>query len=88
MHKLTKTFLHVWISLVSFAALASGWFFFAHAQKPAPLIAPEVQQITSSESLLEPIPTINDLLTSDVPSSPIVVQNPIISFPRLRTRGS
>jgi hypothetical protein len=87
MHKIIRSFLRLWISLVSVIAFAVGWFFIAHAQKPAPLIVPQVQFNSPTESLLEPIPTINDLLNNDL-SSPITLQNSIDFFPRLRTRGS
>jgi hypothetical protein len=87
MHKLTKTLLHLWISLVSVVAFALGWAFLAHAQKPAPLIAPQVQAVTPIQPVLEPIPTINDFLKSGASQVP-TFQNPVISFPTLRTRGS
>jgi len=87
MHKLTKTFLHLWISLVSVSAFAFGWAFLAHAQKPEPLLAPQVQTYTPSETILEPVPTINEYLTNGSGQAP-VFQNPIVTYPRLRTRGS
>jgi hypothetical protein len=87
MRKLTKTFLHLWISLVSVVAFAMGWFFIAHSQKPAPLVVPQVQIFTPIEPLLEPIPTLNDLLKNEVSTLPMI-QNPSVTFPRLRTRGS
>jgi len=87
MHKLTKTLLHLWISLVSVVAFAFGWAFLAHAQKPAPLITNQVQVLTPDQVVLEPIPTLNDYLKNGNLQSP-VFQNPTVSFPRLRTRGS
>lgn len=87
MHKLTKTILHLWLSLVSVAGFAFGWAFLAHTQKPAPLVVPQVQTYTPIQPLLEPIPTLNDLLKNEVPS-PAMLQNPSITFPRLHTRGS
>lgn len=87
MRKLIKSFLHLWISMVSIAAFGFGWFFLAHAEKPAPLIAPQVEVTSVSQPSLEPIPSIGDLLTSDAPTT-ITLQNPSFSFPRLRTRGS
>lgn len=87
MRKLAKTFLHLWISLVSVMAFATGWFFLAHAEKPAPLVPPQVQVSSSSQTLLEPIPTINDLLNNQSPTA-INLQSSNFSFPRLRTRGS
>jgi hypothetical protein len=87
MHKLTKTFLHLWISIASLAAFAFGWAFLAHAQKPAPLVLPQVQIFTPSQPALEPIPTLNDYLKNGAASAP-VFRTPTITLPRLRTRGS
>ena len=87
MRKLTKTFLHLWLSLASVAAFAFGWAFLAHSQKPAPLVVPQVQIFTPSQAALEPIPSISDLLKGSSSPAP-VFQNPVVSFPRLRTRGS
>jgi len=88
MHKLTKSFLHLWVSLVSVLAFGFGWVFLAHAQKPAPLAVPEVEIATPTQPVLEPIPSLEDYLqNSDVPPA-LVFQNPVITFPRLRTRGS
>ena len=89
MHKLTKTFLHVWMSLASVGAFAFGWAFLAHSQKPAPLQVPQVQIISRSQPTLEPIPSINDYLNKNGSRQAPVFQNPGVStFPRLRTRGS
>ena len=87
MHKLIKPLLRLWISTASVAAFAMGWFFIAHAEKPAPLIVPEVQTYSSDQPYLEPIPTINDLLKNEAPAA-ITLQSSNLSFPRLRTRGS
>ena len=91
MYKLTKTFLHLWMVLVSIATLALGWAFLAHSQKPPPLMQPlmqpQVQIFSPSQPTLEPILTINDFLKNN-PSSVPVSQNSNITFPRLRTRGS
>lgn len=87
MRKSIKTLLHLWISMVSVAAFGFGWFFLAHAEKPAPLIAPKVEVISINQTFLEPIPTINDLLVSESPSA-LTLKNPDFSFPRLHTRGS
>jgi len=87
MHKLTKTILHVWISLVSVVVFAFGWAFLAHAQKPAPLVLPHVQVIAASQPVLEPIPTINDLLGNGTNQTSLS-QSPSVTFPRLHTRGS
>ena len=87
MHKLTKPFLHLWISLVSVLSFGFGWVFLAHSQKPAPLVAPQVQTFTPSTPALEPIPSLDDYLqNSDLPAP--VFQNPGVMFPRLRARGS
>jgi hypothetical protein len=87
MRKFTKTVLHLWFSLVSVAALAFGWAFLAHAEKPLPLVEPQPQVLTIRENVLEPIPSISDLQTNSSRKSP-VFQNPTVTFPRLRTRGS
>ena len=87
MHKLTKTLMHVWLSLASVLGFVFGWAFVAHAQKPAPLIAPEVQTIAYNQPELQPIPTLNDYLSNSAFVAP-VFQNPTVSLPRLRTRGS
>jgi len=87
MNKFTKTFLHVWLSLVSVLGFALGWVFIAHAQKPAPLDVPQVQISVPAQTVLEPVPSINDFLKGEV-SSPIKIQNPSVTFPRLRARGS
>jgi len=87
MHKLTKPFLHLWISLVSVMAFAFGWAFLAHAQKPDPLVLPQVQFYTPSNIILEPILTINDYLTNGAGQSPVTL-SPNVAYPRLRTRGS
>jgi hypothetical protein len=88
MHKLTKTILHLWITLISLLALAFGWVFLAHAQKPAPLIATQVESYTTAQPTLAPVPSLNDLLKNSTSSAPPLVQNPTVMFPRLRARGS
>ena len=87
MNKFTKTFLHVWLSVVSVLGFAFGWAFIAHAQKPAPLDVPQVQISAPTQNALEPIPTISDLVNNQV-SPQIKIQNPSFTFPRLRTKGS
>ena len=87
MRKLIKTFLHLWISMVSLAAFGVGWAFLAHSQKPAPLVAPQAQVITSSQPTLEPVPSIDQYLNFDSSQAP-VLQNPTVVRPRLRTGGS
>jgi hypothetical protein len=87
MHKFTKSLLHLWISLVSVMAFSLGWAFLAHAQKPAPLITTHLQVLSPSQPIMEPIPTLNDYLKSGNFQAS-AFQNPTVSFPRLRTRGS
>jgi hypothetical protein len=90
MHKLTKTFLHLWISLVSMAAFALGWAFVAHAQKPTPLVAPQAQQaqvVVSTQAALEPVPALDDFLNNDALQSQSMPA-PNIVLPRLRSGGS
>ena len=87
MKKLTKTLLHLWITVIATGAFVSGWAFIAHAQKPAPLVQPEVQINLPSQPVLEPIPSIDDFLSSEVRPAP-VLQQPSMVFPRLRTGGS
>jgi hypothetical protein len=87
MHKLTKTLLHLWISLVSVVAFALGWAFLAHAQKPTPLIVSQAQALAPVQPVLEPIPTLNDYLKNGNFQAS-AFQNPVVSFPRMRTRGS
>ena len=87
MHKLTKTILHVWISLISVVVFAFGWAFLAHAQKPAPLVLPRVEMAAPSQPVLEPIPTINDFLSNGASQAPVSI-SPSVTFPQLRTRGS
>jgi hypothetical protein len=87
MHKLTKTFLHLWISLVSMAAFALGWAFVAHAQKPVPLVAPQAQVIVATQAALEPVPALDDFLNNDAIQSQSMPA-PNIVLPRLRSGGS
>jgi hypothetical protein len=87
MRKLIKTFLHLWISMVSLAAFGVGWAFLAHSQKPVPLVAPQAQVVTSSQSTLEPVPSIDQYLNFDSSQAP-VLQNSTDVRPRLRTGGS
>jgi hypothetical protein len=87
MHKLTKTVLHLWISLASIAAFALGWAFVAHAQKPAPLVAPVVQVAVPTQAALDAVPSLDDYLNNDslqIQSMPA----PNIVLPRLRSGGS
>lgn len=87
MKKMTKTLLHLWIAIISTSAFIFGWAFLAHAQKPAPLIQPQVQINLPSQPALEPIPSIDDFLSNEVRPAP-VLQQPTLVFPRLRTGGS
>jgi hypothetical protein len=87
LHKLTKTLLHLWISLASLAAFALGWAFIAHAQKPAPLEAPQVQVSVPAPSALQPVPSLDDYL-NDQALQPQSMPAPNIVVPRLRSGGS
>jgi hypothetical protein len=91
MTKITKTLLHLWITIVSVAAFAFGWVFLAHAQKPAPLIPtqPPVEISAPSQPLptLQPVPSLNDYLQNSAPAAPRF-QSPTFIMPRLRTGGS
>lgn len=87
MHKLTKTFIHLWISMVSVMAFAIGWAFLAQTQKPDPLVLPQVQIFTPNQPILEPIPTINDYLEYGAVPAPLF-SNPSVVLPQLRTGGS
>ena len=92
MQKLTKPLLHLYITLGSLVAFAIGWAFLAHSPKPAPLVlAPleqaQIQASDFAQPTLEPIPSLNDYLKNGS-SSVTVFQSPVVTFPRLRTRGS
>lgn len=87
MRKSIKTLLHLWISMVSVAAFGFGWIFLAHAEKPTPQVIPQVEITSFNQPILEPIPSINDLLQNEA-SNPTIFQNSSNAFPRLRTRGS
>lgn len=91
MRKLTKTFMHLWISIVSIGAFIFGWAFLAHSEKPAPLSITQPPTVRYSDLALQPIPSLNDLLNNNSQdnSQPAqIIQSPSFSFPRLRTRGS
>jgi hypothetical protein len=88
MRKLTKSFMHFWISLVSVLALGIGWIFVAHAEKPAPLIAPQVQTVNSGQPVLEPIPSLDTYLQNGTFQAPGFQNSSVTVMPRLRTRGS
>jgi hypothetical protein len=89
MHKVTKSIMHVWISLASIAAFAFGWAIFAHAEKPAPLVVDQQPSISVEAPTLDPIPSIDELVSSSSSSqSTQFFQNPTFSAPRLRARGS
>jgi hypothetical protein len=92
MNKISKTILHIWISMVSLGAFVFSWVLLVHSPKPAPLAAfqPSAAQAASNDqSTLQPIPSLNDFLKS---GSRQVQTQPNSSGttvrPRLRTRGS
>lgn len=87
MRKLTKTLMHLWISIFSVGAFVFGWAILAHSEKPAPLSITQPPTVTFSASALQPIPSLNDLLENNTQPAQIV-QSPSFNFPRLRTRGS
>jgi hypothetical protein len=87
MHKLTKTFLHLWISLASIAAFALGWAFIAHSQKPAPLVAPQVQVVVPTQAALQPVPALDDFL-NEAALQPQSMPASIDVLPRMRSGGS
>jgi hypothetical protein len=87
MHKLSKTILHLWITLASFAAFGISWAFVAHAQKPTPLVEPQVQLAAPTQAVLEPFPSLQDLLnTGSVQTQSFSA--PTIVMPRMRSGGS
>jgi hypothetical protein len=87
MHKLTKTLMHFWFSILSIGAFGFGWAFLAHSDKPAPLTITQPQASNYSAPALQPIPSLDDYLQNNsLPAQ--VFQSPTNSFPRLRTRGS
>lgn len=93
MQKISKTIMHVWISLVSLGAFVFSWVLLVHSPKPAPLVATQpriVQAASIDQTGLQPIPSLNDLLNSG--SRQVQSQQNTITAntarPRLRTRGS
>lgn len=90
MQKISKTIMHLWISLVSLGAFVFSWVLLAHSPKPAPLVVsqPRISQAASiDQTKLQPIPSLNDFLKSG--SRQVQTQqNTTIVRPRLRTRGS
>lgn len=96
MHKISKTIIHIWISVVSLGAFVFSWVFLVHSPKPAPLIpaqsnaTPETTTIDTTQ--LQPIPSLNDYLKSGSVSVQPLQQSPSTNTttvrPRLRTRGS
>jgi len=87
MQKITKSIIHVWVSLASMAAFMFGWAIFAHTEKPAPLIVQQPPSMQLEVPSLEPIPSIDELVQSSSQSMQIF-QKPASSLPRLRARGS
>lgn len=83
---MTKSIMHIWISLASITAFVFGWAIFAHAEKPAPLVAQQPPSVIVVPAL-EPIPSIDELVRSNAQSMQLF-QNPTFSQPRLRARGS
>lgn len=95
MQKLSKTAMHLWISIVSLGAFVFSWVLLVHSPKPAPLsiLKPHAAQSAPADpSQLQPIPSLNDLLSSSPRSkAPSFSQNNVNTFqslPRLRARGS
>jgi hypothetical protein len=95
--------LRVWITLTSVLSFLAGWMLFAHAGKPAPLIATQLVPADSSNvsnatntlnplPTLQPLPSLNDLTTNSatqLQSLPSFQNNPPASFfPSFRSRGS
>jgi hypothetical protein len=94
MQKLNKTFIHVWISVVSLGAFVFSWMILAHTTKPSTSFVvvtptPQIHQVSVPDlPALEPIPTLNNYLNSG--SSQVQKPNKSTTTvqPRLRTRGS
>lgn len=92
MQKISKTIMHLWISLVSLGAFVFSWFLLVHSPKPAPLITSQpssAQAVSLDQTKLQPIPSLNDFLKSgsrQVQSLPNITTTTI--QPRLHTRGS
>ncbi len=95
MQKISKTIMHLWISVVSLGAFVFSWVLLVHSPKPAPLAVlnkPVASQSAPADpSQLQPIPSLNDLLksgSSQVQSFTPNFSTNIQSQPRLRARGS
>jgi hypothetical protein len=94
MQKISKTIMHLWITIVSLGAFIFSWLLLVHSPKPAPLavLKPLIAQSSSvSTTRLQPIPSLNDLLTSGSSRQVQTFQqntNTFQSQPRLRTHGS
>jgi hypothetical protein len=96
MHKISKTLIHIWISVVSLGAFVFSWVLLVHSPKPAPLIQTQSNDTSASQvssintTSLQPIQSLSDYLkagsrTVQVPQSNITANT---TRPRLRTRGS
>ena len=87
MQKIIKTAMHLWISIASLGAFGIGWALISHSNKPAPLEITQPQVAAYNIPTLQPVPSLEDLLT-DSSQSVQVFQNQSFAMPRLRTRGS
>ncbi len=96
MQKISKTVMHIWITIASLGAFVFSWVLLIHSPKPAPLAAfkPRAAQSAPADpSQLQPIPSLNDLLNAAPRSgSGLNLQsNTTTTFqsaPRLHSRGS
>jgi hypothetical protein len=93
--KLLKIGLRTWIGSMSVISFLGGWALLSHSGKPVPLIqTPEpAPTAAASQSMdtpqLAPIPSVNDLVTTNLQPLPSLPSSQTQSFfPRLRTRGS
>jgi hypothetical protein len=94
MQKLNKTFMHVWISVVSLGAFVFSWLILAYTPKPSTssvLVTPtpQINQVSVPDLPgLKPIPTLNNYLNSGSSQVQKPNKSTITVQPRLRTRGS
>jgi hypothetical protein len=94
MHKISKTIMHLWISVVSLGAFVFSWVLLVHSPKPAPLAVLKpvaTQSAPVDASQLQPIPSLSDLLKSNSSQIQRFTPNNTTTFqsqPRLRARGS
>jgi hypothetical protein len=93
--------LRIIIAIASLISFLAGWILFSHAGKPQPLFTSQPVPDDSSNTTfvmpkLQPIPSLNDLVTNGGSSSTSLQQLPSLqnnvpitrSRPRLRTMGS